>query len=100
MSKRRRDFLRIASSMGVSACAGAVLPRFAMAQTGRSANVHYIDPTAAGPGDGTLANPFRSWASVSWLPGHTYLQKRGTTYSGVFQVAASGTASQRITIGA
>jgi parallel beta-helix repeat protein len=62
--------------------------------------VHYIDPTAAGPGNGTLASPFRSWTSVSWMPGHTYLQKRGTTYSGVFQVSASGTASQRITIGA
>jgi hypothetical protein len=37
---------------------------------------------------------------VSWAPGHTYLQKRGTTYAGVFQVSASGTASQRITIGA
>jgi parallel beta-helix repeat protein len=62
--------------------------------------VHYIDPTAAGPGKGTLASPFRSWTDVSWAPGHTYLQKRGTTYSGVFQVSASGTASQRITIGA
>jgi hypothetical protein len=65
-----------------------------------ASNVHYIDPTAAGPGDGTLANPFRSWTSVTWAPGHTYLQKRGTTYSGVFQLSASGTAAQRITIGA
>jgi parallel beta-helix repeat protein len=71
-----------------------------MAQTGSKTNVHYIDPTAIGPGNGTLASPFRSWTSVSWTPGHTYLQKRGTTYSGVFQVSASGTASQRITIGA
>jgi hypothetical protein len=99
MSKRR-DFLRVASGVGVSACAAAMLPRFAMAQGGRSTNVHYIDPTVGGPGDGTLANPFRSWTSVAWLPGHTYLQKRGTTYSGVFKVSASGTASQRITIGA
>lgn len=99
MSKRR-DFLRIASRVGVSACAGSVLPGFALAQPGRSANVHYIDPGVSGPGDGTLANPFRSWTSVSWVPGHTYLQKRGTTYSGVFRVSASGTALQRITIGA
>lgn len=95
---RRRDFLRIASSVGIAACAETVLPRLATAQA--SLNVHYIDPTAAGPGDGTLARPFRSWTSVSWAPGHTYLQKRGTTYSGVFQVSASGTESQRITIGA
>lgn len=97
---KRRHFLRIASSVGVSACAGTVLSNLAMAQTGRSANVHYIDPTAIGPGDGTLAKPFRSWTSVSWAPGHTYLQKRGTTYSGVFRLSASGTALQRITIGA
>ncbi|MGJ7914714.1 right-handed parallel beta-helix repeat-containing protein [Massilia sp. LXY-6] len=97
---KRRDFLRIASSVGVSACAETVLPRFALAQTASTLNVHYIDPTAPGPGNGTLASPFRSWTSVSWMPGHTYLQKRGTTYSGVFQVSASGTASQRITIGA
>jgi parallel beta-helix repeat protein len=71
-----------------------------LAQTGSKTNVHYIDPTAIGPGNGTLASPFRSWTSVSWTPGHTYLQKRGTTYSGVFKVSASGTAAQRITIGA
>jgi len=61
---------------------------------------YYIDPTVTGPGSGTLANPFRSWTSVSWAPGNTYLQKRGTTYAGVFRLAASGTASQRITVGA
>jgi hypothetical protein len=97
---KRRDFLRIASGVGLSACAETMLPRFAMAQIGSSATVHYIDPGAPGPGNGTLASPFRSWTSVTWLPGHTYLQKRGTTYSGVFQVSASGTATQRITIGA
>jgi parallel beta-helix repeat protein len=97
---KRRDFLRLASSAGVSAWAGTVLPRFVKAQTTGNLGVHYIDPTAAGPGDGTLANPFRSWTSVTWTPGHTYLQKRNTTYSGVFQVSASGTASQRIMIGA
>jgi parallel beta-helix repeat protein len=99
---KRREFLRLASGVGLSACAEAVLPRFAQAQAGRTANVHYIDPSVAGtgPGDGSLANPFRSWTSVSWAPGHTYLQKRGTTYAGVFQVSASGTAAQRITIGA
>ena len=96
----KRDFLRMASGVGASACAAAVLPRLAMAQSGRNANTHYIDPTATGPGDGTLAKPFSSWTSVVWKPGHTYLQKRGTTYSGVFQVASGGSASNRITIGA
>lgn len=97
---KRRNFLRIASRVGVSVCAGAALPWLTRAQAATGANVHYIDPTVAGPGDGTLASPFRSWTSVSWTPGHTYLQKRGTTYSGVFQLSASGVPSQRITIGA
>jgi parallel beta-helix repeat protein len=61
---------------------------------------YYIDPSVPGPGNGTLASPFRSWTSVTWAPGNTYLQKRGTTYSGVFQLSASGTAALRITIGA
>jgi parallel beta-helix repeat protein len=61
---------------------------------------YYIDPSAPGPGNGTLASPFRSWTSVTWAPGNTYLQKRGTTYAGVFRLAVSGTATQRITVGA
>jgi parallel beta-helix repeat protein len=97
---KRRDFLRVASGVGAAACVETVLPRFALAQAGSSASVHYIDPTAPAPGNGTLASPFKSWTSVTWAPGHTYLQKRGTTYSGVFQVSTSGTAAKRITIGA
>jgi parallel beta-helix repeat protein len=61
---------------------------------------YYIDPSAVGPGSGTLASPFRSWTSVTWAPGNTYLQKRGTTYAGVLRLSAGGTASQRITLGA
>ncbi|MET1161420.1 MAG: right-handed parallel beta-helix repeat-containing protein [Pseudoxanthomonas sp.] len=60
----------------------------------------YVDPSAAGPGDGTLSNPFTAWTSVNWSPGNTYLQKRRTTYAGVFRPGASGTRQQRITIGA
>jgi len=61
---------------------------------------YYIDPSATAPGNGTLASPFRSWTSVTWAPGNTYLQKRGTTYTGVFRIPVSGTAAQRITIAA
>jgi hypothetical protein len=60
----------------------------------------YVDPTAAGPGAGTLASPFKSWTSVTWAPGNTYLQKRNTIYSGVFTLSTSGTQFQRITVGA
>lgn len=60
----------------------------------------YVDPSAATAGDGTLARPFQSWISVTWVAGNTYLQKRNTTYSGVFRLSASGTRFQRITVGA
>lgn len=62
--------------------------------------IYYVDPSAAASRNGSLASPFRSWTSVTWASGNTYLQKRGTTYSGVFRIAASGTAGQRITVGA
>lgn len=60
----------------------------------------YVDPSTAGPGDGSLSNPFSAWTSVTWLPGNTYLQKRGTTYAGVFRPAASGTREQGIIVAA
>ena len=60
----------------------------------------YVDPSAAGPGDGSPSNPFASWTSVVWSPGNTYLQKRGTAYAGVFRLAAGGTRLARITVGA
>lgn len=60
---------------------------------------YYVDPTATSAGNGTLGSPFRSWTSVTWAPGNTYLQRRGTTYSGVFKLSTSGTALQRITVG-
>jgi parallel beta-helix repeat protein len=60
----------------------------------------YVDPSAAGPGDGSLSRPFTAWTSVNWSPGNTNLQRRGTTYAGLFRPGASGTREQRITIGA
>ena len=60
----------------------------------------YVDPSIAGPGDGSLAHPFKSWTSVTWAPGNTYLQKRGTTYAGPFRLGASSTRTRRITVGA
>lgn len=66
---------------------------------GKIMTTFYVDPSAAGPGNGSLGNPFRSWTSVTWAPGDTYLQKRGTTYSGVLRLSTGGTAAARITIG-
>ena len=42
----------------------------------------YIDPTAAGPGDGSIDAPFRSWHDVTWNDGASYLQKAGTAWEG------------------
>jgi hypothetical protein len=58
----------------------------------------YIDPTGAN-GDGSLATPFNSWASVTWTAGNTYLQKAGTTFKGQIKPTADGTRNARIVIG-
>ncbi|TVR86339.1 MAG: right-handed parallel beta-helix repeat-containing protein, partial [Spirochaetaceae bacterium] len=63
-------------------------------------NAVYIDPTVLVSGIGSEASPFRSWAEVSFQPGYSYLQKRGTVARESIILNASGTASQPITIGA
>jgi len=60
----------------------------------------YIDPTNPSSGTGTLENPYRSWSSVTWTAGNSYLQKAGTTYVGAdCSPGASGTSGSPITIG-
>lgn len=61
---------------------------------------YYVDPSVAGPGTGTEVDPFSSWSSVSWSAGNSYLQKRGTTFSGRVTVGASGTQASPIYVGA
>ncbi len=42
----------------------------------------YIDPSYTGSTqNGTIQNPYKSWSSVTWTNGTTYLQKAGTTYN-------------------
>lgn len=42
----------------------------------------YIDPSFTGSTqNGTIQNPYNSWASITWVNGNTYLQKAGTTYN-------------------
>lgn len=66
----------------------------------------YIDPSAATNGNGSLANPFNTWAGVPWAAGNAYLQKAGTQFvtavgsAGRIAPSASGTSAARILIGA
>lgn len=61
----------------------------------------YIDPSVVGPGTGTLSDPFASWASVSWVAGNSYLQKRGTTFIGTVNVSTGGASDTvRVYLGA
>ncbi len=42
----------------------------------------YIDPSYTGSTqNGTLQNPYKSWSSITWTNGTTYLQKASTTYN-------------------
>lgn len=42
----------------------------------------YIDPDTDPVGDGTIGNPYDSWTDVTWVANRTYLQMRGTTWTG------------------
>lgn len=56
----------------------------------------YIDPDVAVNGSGTTASPYKTWASVTPLANNTYLQKRGTRYTGAV-VHVNGQASSAAT---
>ena len=60
----------------------------------------YINPEVSGTGSGTLNDPYRSWASVTWTAGNSYLQKRGTSFAGQIAPSTSGTLGNPIEIGA
>jgi hypothetical protein len=52
---------------------------------------YYIDPSANIDGDGLSADtPFKTWASVTWVSGNTYLQKSNTTYNGKLTIPSGG----------
>jgi hypothetical protein len=61
----------------------------------------YIDPTVSGAGTGTIGDPFKDWASVTWVGGNSYLQKSGTTFAGSINVtsSAAGSAGAPTTLG-
>jgi len=59
----------------------------------------YIDPDWPNTGAGTFANPYKSWASVTWVAGNSYLQAEGTTFAGTIGPNVGGTANSRIIIG-
>lgn len=62
---------------------------------------YYIDPTTDASGDGSLANPWDSWAdAATWVAGNTYLQKEGTTFAGsIGPLGTGGTVNSRINVG-
>lgn len=67
----------------------------------------YINPDHVndGDGDGTAdktgaGGAYNDWASVSWAPGNSYLQKRGTTSEVWINVDANATLGNEIYVGA
>jgi len=56
----------------------------------------YIDPSAAGGGDGSIGRPFSSWASATAACGKTFAQKRGTSWTGDIPISLTCTANTPI----
>lgn len=64
------------------------------------AATYYVDPTVAGPGgDGSIASPFKNWYQPDFAPGNTYLQRAGTTATGIMDVQALATDQAPVVIG-
>jgi len=63
---------------------------------------YYIDPSAAVNGSGTIGSPYNTWVGVPLTANNTYLQKRGTTYTGasVRPQSQSSSAATPLTVGA
>ena len=61
--------------------------------------VVYIDPSLPANGNGSINKPFNSWDQVQWLPGYTYLQKRGTTWDKKITIDGSGEKNRPIIVG-
>lgn len=60
---------------------------------------YYVDPTVAGPGAGSFANPYKAPASATLAPGDSLLFKEGSTHAGTYTVPASGASGSPITFG-
>jgi parallel beta-helix repeat protein len=98
-----------ASTPAAAAAAPIAVPAAATPQVtadalaGSSANsqpaVVYVDPTAAPGGNGSISNPYNNW-SFALQPGVTYLQRAGTTFTGVIQVNTDASAGSPTLIGA
>lgn len=56
----------------------------------------YVDPSQGANGTGTLASPFNTWASVTFVAGTVYAQRCGTSQTISPTITATGTASAPI----
>lgn len=63
---------------------------------------YYIDPSLSSNGDGSLSTPYNTWSGVTLTANNTYLQKRGTIYTGasVRPQSQNSSISTPLTIGA
>ena len=58
----------------------------------------YIDPSSNNSNpNGSMSNPYKSWAGVNFVNGNSYVQKRGTTYTSSSYIYING--RNNITIG-
>ncbi|MBN1275589.1 right-handed parallel beta-helix repeat-containing protein [Candidatus Woesearchaeota archaeon] len=66
----------------------------------RAEDTYHIDPSTSTSGTGTRSDPYQSWDDVTFQPGKTYLQRRGTTAKDTFIVKTDGLPEKHTVLGA
>lgn len=61
-------------------------------------SVFFIDPSSPTNGTGTLTNPYNTWTGITFQPGNSYLQKRGTTWTAAYPTQGRTGASISISL--
>lgn len=80
-------------------CPGFALVLIFTLALSASARTFYVDPSAPEIGDGSFERPFQGWVGVSIKGGNTYLQRRGTTFTGTVGVLTYGASGLKIRLG-
>jgi hypothetical protein len=94
-----RGLLPVVRGRGLNVLRILILFVFLLPIAANAADI-YIDPDWSGTESGTFAEPYDSWADVTFVAGNSYRQKCGSTFAGVIDVDVTGTVVNPIVLSA